>query len=305
MSKPIGKVSLTPLDDIFGASKSEERGDNETTPQYVPLDMLHPFRGHPYQVRDDESMLELVDSIKHSGVLCPVIVRPRAEGGYEMVSGHRRKRACELAGMDSMPVDIRDVDDDTAILMMVGTNCQREKVLPSEKGFAYKMMMDAMRRTAGRPKHNASQVGTNIRSDTLLQSQVGESRNQIQRYIRLTELIHDLLAQVDSGALPFNTGVELSYLKHNEQQTVLDTMISSRSKPTIAQANQLKEHSQSGVLTKETIISTLISNIAQAGKVSIPAAELRKYFPATYTTRQIYDIVLNLLEEWSRGSSSE
>ena len=251
--KERSNISLKPLDDIFSTEESRADAQREKVTM-VPLEELHPFRNHPFKVLDDEKMMDTAQSIREHGVLVPAIVRPLESGGYELVSGHRRKRGCELAGLAEMPVIIRDMDDDTATLYMVDSNIQRETILPSERAFAYKMKLEAMKRQAGRPsKENVSQVGTQKRSDQQMAEEIGESRNQIQRFIRLTNLIPDLLEMVDQKQISFNPAVELSYLKPEEQEIFMETMDLAQTAPSLSQAQRMKKLSQEGGFTLDAV----------------------------------------------------
>lgn len=299
--KERSNISLKPLDDIFSTEESRADAQREKVTM-VPLDELHPFRNHPFKVVNDEKMMDTAQSIREHGVLVPAIVRPLESGGYELVSGHRRKRGCELAGLDEMPVIIRDMDDDTATLYMVDSNIQRETILPSERAFAYKMKLEAMKRQAGRPsKENVSQVGTQKRSDQIMAEQLGESRNQIQRFIRLTELIPELLNMVDERRIAFNPAVELSYLSREEQTMLLDAMDAEQATPSLSQAQRLKKFSQEGKLTWESMSAIMSEEKkSEVDKVTLTGDKLHKYFPKSYTPRQMEDTIIKLLEGWHR-----
>ncbi len=299
--KERSNISLKPLDDIFSTEESRADAQREKVTM-VPLVALHPFRNHPFKVVDDEKMMDTAQSIREHGVLVPAIVRPLESGGYELVSGHRRKRGCELAGLSEMPVIIRDMDDDTATLYMVDSNIQRETILPSERAFAYKMKLEAMKRQAGRPsKENMSQVGTQKRSDQIMAEQIGESRNQIQRFIRLTELIPELLTMVDERKIAFNPAVELSYLSREEQTLLLDAMNAEQATPSLSQAQRLKKFSQEGKLTWESMSAIMSEEKkSEVDKVTLTGDKLHKYFPKSYTPRQMEDTIIKLLEGWHR-----
>ena len=250
-------LSLTSYDDLFSTDVTREDASREKVME-IPLSELYPFKDHPFKVKDDEKMQDTADSIREYGVLVPAIARPRVDGGYELISGHRRKRGCELAGLDTMPVIVRDMDDDAAVIVMVDSNIQRESLLPSERAFAYKMKLDAMKRQAGRPcRDNVSQLGTHKRSDQILAEQVGESRNQIQRFVRLTYLIPEILEMVDNKRIALNPAVELSYLKPTEQTMLLDTMDCEQTTPSLSQAQRLKRFSQEGKLTEESMLAIM------------------------------------------------
>lgn len=299
--KERSNISLKPLDDIFSTEESRADAQREKVTM-VPLVALHPFRNHPFKVVDDEKMMDTAQSIREHGVLVPAIVRPLESGGYELVSGHRRKRGCELAGLSEMPVIIRDMDDDTATLYMVDSNIQRETILPSERAFAYKMKLEAIKRQAGRPsKENMSQVGTQKRSDQIMAEQIGESRNQIQRFIRLTELIPELLTMVDERKIAFNPAVELSYLSREEQTLLLDAMNAEQATPSLSQAQRLKKFSQEGKLTWESMSAIMSEEKkSEVDKVTLTGDKLHKYFPKSYTPRQMEDTIIKLLEGWHR-----
>ncbi len=269
---------------------------------HLPLNSLHPFPAHPFQVRDDEAMRETVESIKEYGVLVPIIVRPREDGEYEIISGHRRKRACELAGIETIPAVIRNIDRDTATIFMCDSNLQRENILPSERAAAYKMKMEAIKRRAGRPsKENASQVETHKRSDEIIAEQTGESRAQIQRYIRLTELQPGLQQMVDDKKIAMTPAVEISYLKPEEQRILLTTIESEQATPSLSQAQRMKKLSQSGELTEDTILDIMMEQKKpERTDLIIPADILQKYFPRSYTPQQMQKVIEKLLAGWQR-----
>lgn len=270
--------------------------------QDIPLSELHPFKNHPFRVVDDEAMQRTVESVAQFGVLAPAIARPRPEGGYEIVAGHRRFHASELAGKETMPVIVRDMDDDTAVIAMVDSNLQRETLLPSERAFAYKMKLDALKRQAGRPsKENVSQVGTQKRSDEILAEQLDSSRNQIQRYIRLTNLIPELLEMVDQSKIAFSPAVELSFLSSEEQENLLDAMEYGQSTPSLSQAQRLKKLSQAGQCTQETMYAIMSEEKkGELDTVTLKNDVLRKYFPKSYTPKQMQDTIIKLLEQWQK-----
>jgi len=273
----------------------------------VRLSQLFPFKQHPFKVNDDTKMQETVESIKQYGVLSPAIARPLPDGGYELVSGHRRKRACELAGIDAMPAIVRDLDDDAATIVMVDSNLQRENVLPSERAQAYKMKLEAMKRQAGRPsKENVSQVGTQKRSDQIMAEELGESSNQIQRYIRLTELAPELQEMVDNKKIAFTPAVELSYLSESEQQLLLDAMDSEQATPSLSQAQRLKQFSQRGELTAEVMRAIMSEEKKpEIDRITITGDRLRKYFPRSYTPKQMEETIIKLLEQWQKRRKRE
>ena len=273
----------------------------------IPLAELHPFRNHPFKVRDDERMLDTAESIREHGVLVPAIARPREEGGYELIAGHRRKRGCELAGLTTMPVIVRALDDDAATIIMVDSNIQRENILPSERAFAYKMKLEAMKRQAGRPsKENVSQLGTQKRSDQIMAEQIGESRNQVHRYIRLTALLPELLDMVDERKMAFNPAVELSYLRPEEQRDLLETMDSEQTTPSLSQAQRMKKFSQEGRLNIDVMCAILSEEKRNdVDKITFRSDTLRKYFPRSYTPQQMEQVILKLLEGWLRKRQQE
>ena len=239
MKSSAKNIVLKSVDDIFQTEENRADAQRERV-QEIPLDQLKPFKNHPFKVRDDQRMLDTVDSIREYGVLVPAIARPDPEGGYELISGHRRKRGCEMAGLQTMPVIIRNLDDDAAVLVMVDSNIQREELLPSERAFAYKMKLEALKHQGARSDLTSSQLGTKLRADELLAQQAGESRNQVQRFIRLTELISELLDMVDERKLAFNPAVEVSYLKRDEQRMLLEAMDAEQTTPSLSQAQRLK-----------------------------------------------------------------
>ena len=268
----------------------------------LPLEQLHPFRDHPFKVLDDDAMRETVESVERFGVLVPAIARPDPEGGYELVAGHRRHRACELAGKETMPVIVRELDDDAATILMVDSNLQRETILPSERAFAYKMKLEAMKRQAGRPtKENYSQVGNNYGtlSSEEMAAELGTSKNQIFRYIRLTELVPPLLDLVDQRKIAFNPAYELSFLKPQEQLELLDAMDSEQATPSLSQAQRLKKFSQEGHLSLD-VMRAIMSEEKKSDldKVTFSSEALRKYFPKSYTPQRMQEKILQLLEHW-------
>jgi len=276
----------------------------------IALTELHPFKNHPFKVLDDDRMADTAESIKEYGVLVPAIARPREDGGYELVAGHRRKRGCELAGLETMPVIVRNLDDDAATIIMVDSNIQRENILPSERAFAYKLKLDAMKRQVGRPsKENGSQVGNHLsgrKSSDIMAEQMGESKNQIFRYIRLTELIPELLDMVDAKKIAINPAVELSYLKPDEQTMLLEAMDSEQATPSLSQAQRLKKFSQEGKLSLD--VMTAIMSEEKKGeldKVTLTGDKLKKYFPKSYTPQQMEQTILKLLEQWQKKRQRE
>ena len=268
----------------------------------LPLEQLHPFRDHPFKVLDDDAMRETVESVERFGVLVPAIARPDPEGGYELVAGHRRHRACELAGMDTMPVIVRELDDDAATILMVDSNLQRETILPSERAFAYKMKLEAMKHQGERTDLTCSQVGNKLagkKSSELLAEQTGQSKNQIFRYVRLTELVPPLLDLVDQRKIAFNPAYELSFLKPQEQLELLDAMDSEQATPSLSQAQRLKKFSQEGHLSLD-VMRAIMSEEKKSDldKVTFSSEALRKYFPKSYTPQRMQEKILQLLEQW-------
>ena len=301
MKSSAKNIKLASVDDLFSTEESRAAENLEKVME-IPLTELHAFKNHPFKVRDDEAMMETADSIRQYGVLVPAIARPNPNGGYELIAGHRRHRASELAEKETMPVIVRDLDDDAATIIMVDSNLQREELLPSERAFAYKMKLEAMKRQAGRPsKENVSQLGTQKRSDQILAEQEGQSRNQIQRYIRLTELIPPLLDKADEKEIALNPAYELSFLKPEEQQMLVETMEYELSTPSVSQAQRMKKLSQEGKLTDDAILSIMSEEKKDAlDKVTLTGDTLRKYFPKSYTPKKMQETIIKLLEQWQR-----
>ena len=281
--------------------KRDNPGTGEMV-QELALAELHPFRNHPFRVCDDERMMEMAESIRAYGVLVPAIARPRSEGGFELVAGHRRRRGCELAGRETMPVIVREMDDDTAAIIMADSNLQREYLLPSERAFAYRMKLDAIRHQGLRLDTASSQVGTKpSRADEMVAEQAGTSRNQVQRYIRLTKLIPEILEMVDNKRIAFNPAVELSYLAAVEQAQLLEVMDSEQATPSLSQAQRLKRFSQEGGLSV-SVMRGILSEEKKSGidRIVFSRDTLRKFFPRSYTPRQMEETILKLLEGWQR-----
>jgi len=271
----------------------------EDAVQNIPLEELHPFPDHPFSVRDDEKMQETVESIKQYGVLNPGIVRPRDEGGYEIISGHRRKRACELAGLTEMPVIIRELDRDAAIIAMVDSNLQRESILPSERAKAYKMKYEAVKRKAGRPQKNSPQVAANFRSDDDIGGKEGLSGDSIRRYIRLNELEPELQQMVDEGKIGLTPAVEISYLNTDQQRLLLDTIDSEQATPSLSQAMRMRQMSKMGTLNDDTMLSIMMEQKKpESYNIVIPGDKVRKYFPKSYTPERIQEAILKILDAW-------
>ena len=303
MKSSAKKIELASVDDLFSTEEGRQDAKLEKI-QEIPLSELHPFKNHPFKVKDDEAMMETADSIKQYGVLVPAIARPDPEGGYELVAGHRRHRASELAEKETMPVIVRDLDDDAATIIMVDSNLQRESLLPSERAFAYKMKLEAMKRQAGRPSKNSAQLGRNFdgkESREILAEQVGQSRNQISRYIRLTELIPELLDMVDERKIALNPAYELSFLKKEEQTQLLDAMDSEQATPSLSQAQRLKKFSQEGHLTLDMMRVIMgEEKKSDLDKVTFTSDTLRKYFPKSYTPARMQETIIKLLEQWQK-----
>ena len=269
--------------------------------QQVPVAELHPFKDHPFKVLDDEAMLKTVESMARFGVLNPLIVRPRAEGGYEIISGHRRQHAARLAGMKALPVIVRQLDDDQAILQMVESNLQRETIRPSERAFAYKMKLEALKHQGARTDLTSSQVGTKFRADKKLAAETDESARNVQRFIRLTHLIPELLELVDQKKISFNPAVELSYLTASEQRDFLQAMEDSNHPPSLSQAQQIKKLSRAGGCSYDAILDVMTSDKkAELDRLTLKNEAIQKYFPKSYTPRQMEETILNLLEQWHR-----
>ena len=293
-------MSLTSYDDIFSTEQDRTAPVTEEI-RSVPLSQLHPFKDHPFRVLDDDAMSETVESVKQIGVVVPLIARP-TDDGYEIVSGHRRHHAAELAGLETVPVIVREMDDDSAVIFMVDSNLQRENILPSEKALAYKMKMDAMRRQAGRPsKENPRQVVGNLETADVIGQESGDSGRQVQRYIRLTNLIPEVLDMVDQKQIAFNPAVELSYLKPEEQQDFLEAIDMTQTAPSLSQAQRIKKLAQSGECTLDAMCE--IMNEIKKGeldRVTFKTDSLRKYFPKSYTSKQMEDKIIQLLEQWQK-----
>ena len=300
MKSSAKNIVLKSVDDIFQTEENRADAQRERV-QEIPLDQLKPFKNHPFKVRDDQRMLDTVDSIREYGVLVPAIARPDPEGGYELISGHRRKRGCEMAGLQTMPVIIRNLDDDAAVLVMVDSNIQREELLPSERAFAYKMKLEALKHQGARMDLTSCQVGTKLRADEKLAESVNESARTVQRFIRLTELIPELLDMVDERKLAFNPAVEVSYLKRDEQRMLLEAMDAEQTTPSLSQAQRLKKFSQEGRLTEEAM-SAIMSEEKKGDmdKVTLRSDTLRRYFPKSYTPKQMEQTIIKLLDVWQK-----
>ena len=300
MKSSAKNIVLKSVDDIFQTEENRADAQRERV-QEIPLDQLKPFKNHPFKVRDDQRMLDTVDSIREYGVLVPAIARPNPEGGYELISGHRRKRGCEMAGLQTMPVIIRNLDDDAAVLVMVDSNIQREELLPSERAFAYKMKLEALKHQGARSDLTSRQVVGKLEMADVVGQNAGESGRQVQRYIRLTELISELLDMVDERKLAFNPAVEVSYLKRDEQRMLLEAMDAEQTTPSLSQAQRLKKFSQEGRLTEEAM-SAIMSEEKKSDmdKVTLRSDTLRRYFPKSYTPKQMERTIIKLLDVWQK-----
>ena len=298
MKSSARNIELKSVDDLFATEESRADAQREKV-QNIPLGELHPFRNHPFKVKDDAAMQDTVDSVREHGVLVPAIARPDPSGGYELIAGHRRHHASELAGKETMPVIVRDLDDDAATIIMVDSNLQREELLPSERAFAYKMKLEALKHQGARTDLTSSQVGTRLRADELIAQQSGESRNQIQRFIRLTELIPNLLDMVDERKIAFNPAVELSYLKKEEQTLLIEAMDSEQATPSLSQAQRLKKFSQQKMLSLDVMRAVMSEEKkTDLDRVTLKNETLRRYFPKSYTPKQMEDTIIKLLEGW-------
>ncbi len=301
MPKNSLNVSLKGADDIFSTEESRQEQQREQV-QQIPIGELFPFKNHPFKVLDDESMQRTVESVEQYGVLAPLIARPRPDGdGYEIISGHRRQHAAQLAGLDTLPVIVRNMDDDAAVLLMVDSNLQRENILPSERAFAYKMKLEALKNQGARSDLTSSQIGTKLRADEKVAQDLGESRNQIQRFIRLTNLVPELLDMVDEKKIAFNPAVELSYLDTNQQRDFLEAMQDTQNAPSLSQAQRLKKLAQEGHFSYDVAFAVMGEEKKdELDKVVIKNDTLRKFFPRSYTPKQMEDTIIKLLDQWQR-----
>ena len=294
------KMELTSYDEIFSTEESRQDAAHEKVME-IPLSELYAFRDHPFKVQDDERMLDTAQSIREYGVLVPAIARPRKGGGYELISGHRRKRGCELAGLETMPVIVRDMDDDAATIVMVDSNIQRENLLPSERAFAYRMKLEAIRRQGRRLDLTSRQVVGKLEASDVVGQEAGDSGRQVQRFIRLTKLIPQLLDMVDEKKIAFNPAVELSYLKPQEQTELLDAMESEQATPSLSQAQRLKKFSQEGRLSLDVMRAIMSEEKKHdLDRVTIGSDKLQKYFPKSWTPVQMETQIIKLLESWHR-----
>lgn len=296
-----GNLALKGLDDLFSTEENRQEEQREQV-QQIPIDALHPFTNHPFKVLDDEAMIRTVESIAQYGVLAPLIARPRPDGdGYEIISGHRRQYAAKLAGLDTLPVIVRQMSDDAAVILMVDSNLQREHILPSERAFAYKMKLEALKNQGARSDLTSSQIGTKLRADEKVAQDSGESRNQIQRFIRLTSLIPELLDMVDEKKIAFNPAVELSYLDTNQQRDFLEAMEDTQNAPSLSQAQQLKKMAQQGEFSYEKAFDVMgQEKKSEKDTVTIKNETLRKYFPRSYTPKQMEEKIIQLLDAWQK-----
>lgn len=300
MPKSSVNASLSSYDDIFSTEESRQEEQREQV-QQIPIGELFPFKNHPFKVLDDDSMSDTVESVKQYGVLSPLIARPRPKGGYEIISGHRRQHAAELAGLETLPVIVRQMDDDAAIILMVDSNLQREHILPSERAFAYKMKLDAMKNQGTRSDLTSTQVVSKLRSNEKLGAENNQSRETVRRFIRLTNLIPELLDMVDNKTVSFNPAVELSYLSPEQQQEVIRAMDDTQNFPSVSQAKRIKKLAQDGTFTTETIVAIMgEEKKSELDTVTIKNDTLKKYFPRSYTPKQMEDTIIKLLEQWQK-----
>ena len=300
MPKSSVNASLSSYDDIFSTEESRQEEQREQVRQ-IPIGELFPFKNHPFKVLDGDSMSDTVESVKQYGVLSPLIARPRPKGGYEIISGHRRQHAAELAGLETLPVIVRQMDDDAAIILMVDSNLQREHILPSERAFAYKMKLDAMKNQGTRSDLTSTQVVSKLRSNEKLGAENNQSRETVRRFIRLTNLIPELLDMVDNKTVSFNPAVELSYLSPEQQQEVIRAMDDTQNFPSVSQAKRIKKLAQDGTFTTETVVAIMgEEKKSELDTVTIKNDTLRKYFPRNYTPKQMEDTIIKLLEQWQK-----
>lgn len=300
MKSSAKNIKLASVDDLFKTDEGRADDERERV-QEIAISELHPFKDHPFKVLDDEKMMETVESVQQYGVLVPIIARPLLEGGYEIVSGHRRHRACELAGKETIPAIVRNLDDDEAVLLMVDSNLQRETILPSERAFAFKMKLDAINHQGRRADLTSGQVGQKLRSVDVIAKEANDSAKQVQRYIRLTELIPPLLNMVDEKKIAFNPAYELSFLKPEEQEMLIETMDYEQATPSLSQAQRLKQFSQEGHLTEDSMLAIMSEEKKPVqDKIMFTSDVLRKYFPKDYTPRKMEETIIKLLEQWKQ-----
>ena len=300
MPKSSLSVSLKGADDIFSTEESRQEQQREQV-QQIPIGELFPFKDHPFKVLDDESMQRTVESVEQYGVLSPLIARPRPEGGYEIISGHRRQHAAQIAGLETLPVIVRNMDDDAAVLLMVDSNLQRENILPSERAFAYKMKLEALKNQGARSDLTSAQLGRKLETADIVGQESGDSRNQVRRFIRLTNLVPELLDMVDEKKIAFNPAVELSYLDESQQRDFLEAMNDTQNAPSLSQAQRLKKLVQEGHFSYDVAFAVMGEEKKdELDKVVIKNDTLRKYFPRSYTPKQMEDTIIKLLEQWQR-----
>ena len=300
MPKNSLNVSLKGADDIFSTEEFRQEQQREQV-QQIPIGELFPFKNHSFKVLDDESMQRTVESVEQYGVLSPLTARPRLEGGYEIISGHRRQHAAQLAGLDTLPVIVRQMDDDAAVLLMVDSNLQRENILPSERAFAYKMKLEALKNQGARSDLTSAQLGRKLETADIVGQESGDSRNQVRRFIRLTNLVPELLDMVDEKKIAFNPAVELSYLDTNQQRDFLEAMNDTQNAPSLSQAQRLKKLAQEGHFSYDVAFAVMGEEKKdELDKVVIKNDTLRKYFPRSYTPKQMEDTIIKLLEQWQR-----
>ena len=305
MPKSNANLALKGLDEMFSTEESRQEQKREQV-QQIPIEELFPFKEHPFKVLDDEAMQRTVESVAQYGVLAPLIARPRPEGGYEIISGHRRQHAAELAGLDTLPVIVREMTDDAAVILMVDSNLQRENILPSERAFAYKMKLEALKNQGARSDLTSAQIGRKLEAADVVGQEAGESRNQVRRFIRLTNLIPELLDLVDEKKISFNPAVELSYLDEAQQRDFLQAMDETKNAPSLSQAQRMKKLAQEGKLTYEAAFAIMgEAKKDELDKVVIKNDTLKKYFPRSYTPRQMEDVIIKLLEQWQRGQQRQ
>lgn len=300
MPKSNANLALKGLDEMFSTEESRQEQKREQV-QQIPIEELFPFKEHPFKVLDDEAMQRTVESVAQYGVLAPLIARPRPEGGYEIISGHRRQHAAKLAGLDTLPVIVREMTDDAAVILMVDSNLQRENILPSERAFAYKMKLEALKNQGAGSDLTSAQIGRKLEAADIVGQEAGESRNQVRRFIRLTNLIPELLDLVDEKKISFNPAVELSYLDEAQQRDFLQAMDETQNAPSLSQAQRIKKLAQEGKLTYEAAFAIMgEAKKDELDKVVIKNDTLKKYFPRSYTPRQMEDVIIKLLEQWQR-----
>ncbi len=304
MKSSAKNIKLTSYDDLFQNDKTRADDLREKVME-IPLSDLFPFKNHPFKVVDDEAMRDTAESVAKYGVLVPAIARLREEGGYELIAGHRRKRACEMAGNETMPVIVREMDDDAAVIIMVDSNLQRENILPSERALAYKMKLEALKHQGERVDLTCDQVGHKLKAREIVAKEAGESSVQVQRYIRLTQLVPEIMDMVDSKRIAFNPAVELSFLKKEEQAWLLDAMEKQEATPSLAQAQRLKKYSREERLSSDVMDAIMSEEKKEVQRVVLTGDKLKKYFPKSYTPKQMEDTIIKLLDRWQRSRQME